>query len=130
MPLSQKTYDVSNELNPEMQITLYRYIFPDLKKIGVLYSSKYNKHWFNEAQKAGKEMGVEIIGRSLSKMRDTLPVLSGLFKEIDALWLISDPVVMSEKMRLIEVFSFFLIRMPGMTAEMTFLYESIVLSIG
>jgi len=104
LPLSQKTYGVSSELNPEMQITLYRYIFPGLKRIGVLYSSKYNKHWFNEAQKAGKEMGVEIIGRSLSKRRNTLPELKGLLKEIDALWLISDPVVMSDKKTLIEVF--------------------------
>jgi len=104
LSLSQKTYGVSNELNPEMQITLYRYIFPGLKRIGVLYSSKYNKHWFNEAQKAGQEMGVEIIGRSLSKRRNTLPELNGLLKEIDALWLISDPVVMSDKETLIEVF--------------------------
>ncbi|MBC8178500.1 MAG: ABC transporter substrate-binding protein [Deltaproteobacteria bacterium] len=104
LPLSQKTYGVSSELNPEMQITLYRYIFPGLKRIGVLYSSKYNKHWFNEAQKAAKEMGIEIIGRSLSKRRNTLPELKGLLKEIDALWLISDPVVMSDKKTLIEVF--------------------------
>ena len=104
LPLTQKTYGVSSELNPEMQITLYRYIFPGLKRIGVLYSSKYNRHWFNKAQKAAKEMDVEIIGRSLSKRRDTLPELSGLLKEIDALWLISDPVVMSDKNTLIEVF--------------------------
>lgn len=102
--LAQKTYGVSNELNPEMQLTLYRYIFPGLKRIGVLYSNKYNKHWFNEAQAAAKEMGVELIGRSLSKRRNTLPELDGLLKEIDALWLISDPVVMSDKKCLIELF--------------------------
>ena len=104
LSLSKKTYGVSNELNPEMQITLYRYIFPGLKRIGVLYSGKYNKHWFKEAQKAAKEMGVEIIGRSLSKKRNVLPELKELLKEIDALWLISDPVVMSDKKTLIEVF--------------------------
>ena len=104
LPLSQKTYGVSSELNPEMQITLYRYIFPGLNRIGVLYSPKYNKHWFKEAQTAGKEMGVEIIGRPLSKRRDILPELSRLFKGIDALWLISDPVVMSDKECLKEVF--------------------------
>lgn len=104
LPAAKKTYGVSNELNPEMQITLYRYIFPRVKKIGVLYSEKYNKHWFNAAREAAKEMGVEIIGRPLSKRRDTLPALNGLLKEIDALWLISDPVVMSDKDSLIELF--------------------------
>ena len=104
LPLATKTYGVSSEFNPEMQLTLYRYLFPGLKKIGILYSNKYNKQWFNEAQKAAKEMGVEIIGRSLSKKRDVLLELSGLLKEVDALWLISDPVVMSDKKSLIEVF--------------------------
>jgi len=49
-------------------------------------------------------MGVEIIGRSLSKRRDTLPELKGLLPEIDALWLISDPVIMADKNTLIELF--------------------------
>jgi putative tryptophan/tyrosine transport system substrate-binding protein len=104
LPLSQKTYGVSSELNPEMQITLFRYIFPGIKRIGILYSPKYNKHFFNEAQTAAKEMGVEIVGRSLSKRRNVVPELKGLLKEIDALWLISDPVVMSDKESLMAVF--------------------------
>ena len=104
LPAAKRTYGISSELNPEMQITLYRYIFPGLKKIGVLYSSKYNKHWFNEAREAAKEMGVEIKGRSISKRKDTLPELEELLKEVDALWLISDPVVMSDKNTLMELF--------------------------
>ena len=104
LPMAQKTCGISNELNPEMQITLYRYIFPDPKRIGVLYSRKYNKHWFNEAEAAAKEMGVQIIGKSVSKKRDTIPELKELLKEIDTLWLISDPVVMPDKKTLLEVF--------------------------
>jgi len=104
LPLSQKTYGVSSELNPEMQITLFRYMFPVIKRIGILYSPKYNKHWFNEARTAAKEMGVEIVGRPLSKRRNVVPELKGLLKEIDALWLISDPVVMSDKESLMAVF--------------------------
>ena len=104
LPLAQKTCGVSSELNPEMQITLYRYIFPGLKRIGVLYSKKYNRQRFNDAQAAAKEMGIEITGRSLSKKRDVIPELRGLLKEVDALWLISDPVVMSDKKSLVEVF--------------------------
>ena len=104
LPAAKKTYGVSNELNPEMQITLYRYIFPRVKRIGVLYSEKYNKHWFNSAREAAKEMEVELIGRSLSKRRDTLSALKDVLPEIDALWLISDPVVMADKDTLIELF--------------------------
>jgi len=102
--MAQKTYGVSGELNPEMEITLFRTMFPGVKRIGVLYSPKYNKHWFKTAREAGKEMRVEIIGRSLSKRRDTLPELKELLPEIDALWLISDPVVMADKDTLMEIF--------------------------
>ena len=104
LPAAKKTYGISNELNPEMEITLYRYIFPGIKRIGVLYSEKYNKHWFNSAQTTAKEMGVEIIGRSLSKRKDTLPALKDLLGKIDAVWLISDPVVMADKNTLKELF--------------------------
>jgi len=102
--MARKTYGISNELNPEMEITLFRTMFPGVKRIGVLYSYKYNKHWFNTAQEAGREMGVEVIGRYLSKKRDTLPELKELLPEIDALWLISDPVVMADKDTLLEIF--------------------------
>jgi putative ABC transport system substrate-binding protein len=104
LPVAKKTFGVSSELNPEMEITLYRYIFPRIKRIGVLYSEKYNNHWFKEARAAAKEMGVDIIGRSLSKKKDTLPELKELLGDIDALWLISDPVVMADKNTLIEIF--------------------------
>jgi putative ABC transport system substrate-binding protein len=105
LPVAEKTYGVSNELNPEMQITLYRSMFPQIKKIGVLYSGKYNRHWFQTAQEAGKGMGIEMIGRSLSKVKDTIPELTELLSQIDALWLISDPLVISDKNTLIEIFN-------------------------
>lgn len=104
LPLAKKTYGVSSELNPEMQITLFRYIFPEIKRIGVLYSYKFNRSWFDEAKESAKGMKVEIIGSALSKKRDVVPELKGLLKKIDALWLISDPVVMSDKKCLMEVF--------------------------
>jgi putative ABC transport system substrate-binding protein len=104
LPLSETTFGVSSELSPEMEITLFRYIFPEIRKIGVLYSYKYNRHWFREAQKAAEEMGIEIIGESVSKKRDVLPELKELLKKIDALWLISDPVVLSNKNSLKELF--------------------------
>ena len=102
--LTRHTYGVSNELNPEMQLTLYRTMFPGVRRIGILYSHKYNKHWFEAAREAGREMGVKLIGRSLSKRRDTLPELKELLPGIDALWLISDPVVMADKDTLLEIF--------------------------
>ena len=104
LPMTKKTYGVSNELHTGMQITLFRYIFPGVKKIGVLYSERYNSQWFNESKDEAKEMGVEIIGRAVSKNKNTVSALKELLPDIDALWLISDPVIVSDKKIVMEVF--------------------------
>jgi len=104
LPVNQKTFGVSNELHPEMQIMLFRYIFPGVKKIGVLYSEKYNGQWVNQARAQAKEMGVEIIGSAVQESKQAVPALKGLVQDIDALWLIADPVILSDKKVLMQVF--------------------------
>ena len=104
LPITKKTYGVANELHTGMQITLFRYIFPEVKKIGVLYSEKYNSQWFNKARDEAREMGVEIIGKAVSKDKQTASALKELLPDVDALWLISDPVIVSDKKVITEVF--------------------------
>jgi putative ABC transport system substrate-binding protein len=104
LTLARKTYGVSNELPSEMQIMLFRHVFPGIKKIGVLYSSRYNSQWFKKTEEQAGELGVEIIGRAVSKADQTVSDLKELLPMIDALWLISDPMIMSDKKTLVEVF--------------------------
>ena len=104
LPRAPKTFGISNELNPEMQITLYRYMLPEIKHVGVLYSPKYNKHWFEEAEKAAKAMDFQLTGEPVSKKRNTLSHLKELLPKVDALWLISDPVILASKKTLTEIF--------------------------
>ena len=105
LPLTKNTYGVSNELHPGFQITLFRYIFPKVSKIGVLYSEEYNGQWIRKAKQDAAEMGVEIIGKAVGKSRFTFPTLKALLPEIEALWLISDPVVIPDKQTLLELFA-------------------------
>ena len=105
LPLIEKSYGVSNELHTGMQITLFRYVFPDVKKIGVLYSGQYNSQWFNKTRTEAKEMGVEIIGQAVSKTKNSVFELENIIPEIDALWLISDPKIMADKKILMDIFS-------------------------
>jgi putative ABC transport system substrate-binding protein len=104
LPMTKKTYGVSNELHSGMQITLFRYIFPEVKKLGVLYSEKYNSQWFNETKLEAKEMGLKIIGGAVSENRQARSALKELLPDIDALWFISDPLIVSDKKILMEVF--------------------------
>lgn len=104
LPLARKTFGVSNELHPGMQLTLYHYVFPGAKKIGILYSNRYNREWFNSTLELSKEMGIEIVGKPVHKSRHTISSLTELVQKIDALWLISDPVIMSDKETIQSIF--------------------------
>ncbi len=103
LPRTERTYGVSNELHPEMQMMLFRHIFPDMKKIGVLYSTQYNSQWFERTREVAKDMGIEIIGQPVSFNKNNISALKELLPEIDALWLISDPVIVSNNRSLMDV---------------------------
>ncbi len=103
LPTTERTYGVSSELPSEMQMMLFRYIFPKVRKISVLYSSQYNKEWFAAALNDAKKMEIEIVGQALADDKETLSALKSLLPGTDAFWLISDPVVMADKTVLFEV---------------------------
>ena len=105
LPVTKKTYGVSSELYSGMQMTLFRYIFPEVKKIGVLYSEQYNSQWFKDAKVEAREMGIEIVGQHISESKQTINALKALMPRVDALWLISDPLIMTDKENLTEVFN-------------------------
>ncbi len=103
LPVTGKTYGVSNELHAGMEIMLFRYIFPGVKKIGVLYSKKYTGQWLDKARDQAREMGFEIIGQTVSGKSGTLSALGSLLPRSDAFWLISDPSIMSGKENLLKI---------------------------
>lgn len=96
-PFPPKTYGISNELHTRMPLFMFRSIFPDIGKIGMLYSERYTLQWFNDAESQAKELGIEIIGGAVSETEDMGSALKNLLSRTDAFWLISDPLVMSEK---------------------------------
>lgn len=103
IPRTDKTYGVSNELHTRMQIFMFRSIFPKVKKIGIIYSKRFSRQWFNNARTHARDMGLEIIGKSVSRKGRTISSLRRLLPDVDALWLISDPLVMPEKKYLYKI---------------------------
>lgn len=103
LPLTEKTYGVSNELPIGMEIMLFHYVFPEVRKIGVLYSKKYTEEWFQQASKEAKEMGIELIGSKVADKKQVSSHLKKLLPEVDAYWLISDPTLMTEKQELFAI---------------------------
>ena len=103
-PMTQDTYGVANELPPGMQLMMYRYFFPEISKIAVLYS-EINKEWLETATQDAKQVGIEIIGRVVSKPDQVVTSLVELLPQVDALWLISDPIVLSNEKAVRNIFA-------------------------
>jgi len=102
-PFPQKTYGISNELHTRMPLFMFRSIFPDIRKIGILYSEQYTLQWFKDSESQAKELEIEISGRRVAEKEDLMPALKDLLSRTDALWLISDPLIMPEKKSLYDI---------------------------
>ena len=96
LPMGKNTYGISVELLPSMQLTLYRYFFPEITKIGVVYSKDYNKEWLETVIKSAKDVGITIFKKSIGKQEDVESALKELLPKVDALWLAPDPIVISK----------------------------------
>ena len=95
-PMDENTYGITSELPQDMQLMMYRYLFPEINKIGVLYSKAYHKKWLDTAIESGKDVKIDIIGRPISKSGEIEKALNELLPKVDALWLIPDPIVINE----------------------------------
>ncbi|GAK51123.1 hypothetical protein U14_02365 [Candidatus Moduliflexus flocculans] len=96
LPITNRRYGVSNELHAGMEMMLFRHIFPEISKIGVLYSQKYTEEWFQAANEQAQELGLTIIGHRIEKKEPLDVALTQLLeKKVDAFWLIPDPAVIS-----------------------------------
>ena len=96
-PIPPTTRVIANELPAVQQLTLFRQFFPKLQRVGVIYNPAINKQWFAQAVLAGKEVGVEVIGHTVTRSSQVATELGKLAPKVDALWLASDPVVLENE---------------------------------
>jgi putative ABC transport system substrate-binding protein len=97
LPMSEDIYGVSNELHSRMPLMLFRYVFPAIKRIGVLHSAQYTAEWFADAKAQAEELGITLIGAPVHRKGAYHQQLEALFDRADALWLVPDPLVMPEE---------------------------------
>ncbi|MFC2140380.1 ABC transporter substrate-binding protein [Candidatus Auribacterota bacterium] len=95
-PKGKNTYGIANELSADMQLMLYRYLFPNLKNIGLLYSEAYNEEWVKAMVLGAKDVGFNIVKKTVKKSAEIETALEELLPNIEALWLISDPIIISD----------------------------------
>lgn len=93
----RQTHVIANELPADHQLTLFRHFFPHLRRIGVVYNREINRQWFDRAVIAGREVGIEVIGRPITRATQVPNTLQQLAPQVDALWLAPDPVVLENE---------------------------------
>lgn len=94
--LTPYSFGISNELHTGMQLMLFRMIFPKIDAIGLLYSKQYFSEWYRQAKIEANNVGIKIVGFPIKQTRHIVSDAESIMKDIDAFWLVSDPVVWSD----------------------------------
>ncbi|MFC1617427.1 ABC transporter substrate-binding protein [Candidatus Margulisiibacteriota bacterium] len=102
--VENKAFGIANELPARMQLFTIRNYFSDIKKLGIIYTPQMNKEWIKEVNKIASQMDFQIISKPVNNPEQVLTSLDGIINEVDALWLIPDPSVVTNKKLLNEYF--------------------------
>ncbi len=94
--LANNTYGIANELSAAQEISLLKYFFPTIKKIGLIYSD-FNHQYLESIKKDAESLGIQIIDQHINTVDDVMNSLTNLLPKIDMFWVISDPVVLENK---------------------------------
>jgi len=71
--------------------------FQSLKKIGLIFDPRHNHWFFENALSAALNLGIEIIALPVNSKNQIAGLLKEQRGQIDAIWMIPDPTVISEK---------------------------------
>lgn len=102
--ISEGTYGVANELSPIQEISLLRYFFPSVNKIGLLYNKKYSAEYVETIKIDAATLNVQIIEQQITNPQEISSTLNELLPQVDMFWVISDPIVLSNKESVQQIF--------------------------
>ena len=92
------------EVAPSVQFGFIRRVHPKAKRLGVLFEPRAWAPYVKEATQAAQEQGLTLVTRPVADARDVRGALAEIAGDIDALWLLPDPTLVS-----VEIFNFLLV---------------------
>ncbi|HEY8218868.1 MAG TPA: ABC transporter substrate binding protein [Methylobacter sp.] len=104
LDIGQGTYGVGNELSPAQEISLLRYFFPAIKNIGLLYNDKFSREYVETIKKDALSLGIHIVNQPINDTQEIGDALDELLPKIELFWIIPDPVVLSSKASVQQIF--------------------------
>lgn len=102
--ISEKTYGIANELSSAQEISLLRYFFPTVKTIGLFYNDRFSREYVETIKKDALALGIHIVNQSINDAQEISDSLNELLPKIDMFWIIPDPVVLSSKESVQQIF--------------------------
>lgn len=82
---------------PDLVLAQLQLLAPEVKRVGIMLSTTNNDPMVGEAIQAARNAGYTVIARRLSSERDVRAALRRLPNEVDAVWLLPDPLVVTPR---------------------------------
>ncbi len=82
---------------PDLVLAQLQLLAPDVKRLGIVLSTTNNDPMIGEAIQAARNAGYTVIARRVGNERDVRAALRRMPAEVDAVWLLPDPVVVTPR---------------------------------
>ncbi|MDY6921471.1 MAG: ABC transporter substrate binding protein [Pseudomonadota bacterium] len=89
-------FGISSEVAPAAQLAWFKYFFPAIQRIGVMYSDT-NSALLEDARHAAEALSLTLVTTRVHDPADIPPQQAGLMQQADALWVLPDPVVLNSE---------------------------------
>ncbi len=107
IPVRENISGVSMDISPAAYIDTMIAVFPNAKRIGLIYNPKKTEPFVVEALQAARLKGVEIISKISYASRDVPSFIDSLKDKIDVFWMLPDTTVVNpETVNYMLLFSF------------------------
>ncbi len=131
LPKNENSFGISSRLHSGMELMTLKLIFPETKRLGVIFTDKYHQSWMTSTEKEATKMGIKLNKVKCDSVRGV--TLSDLKKltDIDALWLTPDPGAFHDYVSLKMVLDYCLEkRIPVFSySPKLLIHESVVISV-
>ncbi len=78
--------------SPDIQFAYFKMFTPDVQHIGVIYSKMHSSEIVADAENAAMQAELELVTEPIDESKD-LPAYNKITGQIDAFWILADPVV-------------------------------------
>ena len=90
-----KVTGVTMDVTPEVQFELIQELVPGAHRIGVVYDPAISGEAVRRASSAAKARGLSLVAQAVRGESEVIPAAALLVPEVDVLWAVADPTVLT-----------------------------------